>query len=118
MSLRKSVLTILGGLLLVTSATGFAQDRGTKAAEPSTTSLRLTQCALKVSGMVCGGCAGLVEAGLREVQGVEEAKVDWKSGDVKVKYDKKKTNPEKIVAAFNKKNPGFRAQLPQPKKKK
>ena len=59
----------------------------------------------------------MVEQGLRKVEGVKEAKVDWKSGDVKVKYDEKTTTPEKIVAAFNKKNPGFRAELPKPKDK-
>lgn len=113
MTLQKSVLAMLVVFLLVTATPAFSQETpGT-----STTSLRLTQCALKVSGMSCGGCAGMVERGLLKLEGVKEAKVDWKSGDVKVKYDKETTAPEKIVTAFNKENRGFRAELPKPKGK-
>lgn len=117
MNLKKSVPTILGALLLVTGTQALTHEKDKESSGASTTSLQLTQCALKVSGMTCGGCAGMVEAGLLEVEGVEEAKVDFKSGAVKVKYDKKSTTPEEIVAAFNKENPGFHAEVPKPKKK-
>lgn len=117
MKLQKPVLAMLVVFSLVTTTAALSQSKDKESPESSTTNLQLTQCALKVSGMTCGGCAGMVEAGLLEVEGVKKAKVDWKSGDVKVKYDKKKTTPEKIVTSFNKDNPGFRAQLPKPKAK-
>ena len=116
--MKKLILSVLGALLLVAASPVLSQERGEDAKETSaSTALQLTQCAFKVSGMTCGGCAGMVEAGLMEVEGVKKAKVDWKSGDVKVNYDKKKTTPEKIVTSFNKDNSGFRAQLPKPKAK-
>ena len=76
----------------------------------ATASLQVTQCALKVSGMTCGGCAGMVEKGLLKVEGVKTAKVDFKTGEAQVGFDKTKTTPEKIVAAFNQANDGFRVQ--------
>ncbi len=116
--MKKLTLSPLGALLLVAANPALSQEKDEEPKEASaSTALQLTQCAFKVSGMTCGGCAGMVEQGLRKVEGVKEAKVDWKSGDVKVKYDEKTTTPEKIVAAFNKKNPGFRAELPKPKDK-
>jgi copper chaperone CopZ len=116
--MKKLILSALGALLLVAANPALSQEKD-KAAKETTasTALQLTQCAFKVSGMTCGGCAGMVEQGLRKVEGVQDAKVDWKSGDVKVKYDEKTTTPKKIVAAFNKQNPGFRAELPKPKGK-
>ncbi len=116
--MKKLILSALGALLLVAASPALSQEKDKDAKETSaSTALQLTQCALKVSGMTCGGCAGMVEQGLRKVRGVQDAKVDWKSGDVKVKYDEKKTTPKKIVAAFNKENPGVRAELPKPKDK-
>lgn len=112
MKKQGSVVAMVMVFFLVSAVSLLAQEKDT-----SNTSLRLTQCALKVSGMTCGGCAGMVEQGLLELDGVEEAKVDFKSGEVKVKYDKKATTPEKIVAAFNEENSGFRAEVPKPKDK-
>ncbi len=117
MNLKKSVSTILGALLLVTGTPALSQEKDKEPSGTSSTSLQLTQCALKVSGMSCGGCAGMVERGLLKLRGVREAKVDWKSGGVKVEYDKRITTPEELVSLFNKNNPGFRAQLPKPKNK-
>lgn len=116
--MKKLILSALGALLLVAANPALSQEKDKAAKETSaSTALQLTQCAFKVSGMTCGGCAGMVEQGLRKVEGVQDAKVDWKSGDVKVKYDEKTTTPKKIVAVFNKQYPGFRAELPKPKDK-
>ncbi len=116
--MKKLILSALGALLLVAASPALSQEKDKAAKETlASTALQLTQCAFKVSGMTCGACAGMVEQGLRKVRGVQDAKVDWKSGDVKVKYDEKTTTPKKIVAAFNKQNPGFRAELPKPKDK-
>ena len=81
------------------------------------TDLQVTQCALKVRGMVCGGCAAMVKQGLLKLEGVTAATVDYKMGKVQVRYDSKKTRPEKILAEFNQKSSGFRAELAQPENK-
>ena len=60
--------------------------------------------------MTCGGCAALVEKGLLKVQGVKTAQVDFKTREVQLVYDSKKTNPEKIVTSFNRANPSFHAE--------
>ncbi len=79
------------------------------------TKLQVTQCALKVSGMTCGGCAAMVKQGLLKLEGANAATVDYKTGKVQVTYDSKKTSPEKLVAEFNQKSSGFRAELANPK---
>jgi copper chaperone CopZ len=108
---------LCGGLLamLVPYAT-FSQEPS-KRATYETAKLQVTQCALKVSGMVCGGCAEMVKQGLLKVEGVKAAKVDYKSGGVQVSYDPKKTTPAKIAAAFNQASQGFRAELLKPQAK-
>ena len=108
----KSIVKFMfvGALALSLAASGFAQQK-VSSIRSTTAKLQITQCALKVSGMSCGGCAGMVENGMLKVEGVKEAKVDWKTGDVNVQYDPKRTTPEKIVGAFNEKNRGFQAKL-------
>lgn len=45
---------------------------------------------LKVNGMSCGHCVGKVEKALKQLPGVEVAKVDLKKETAKVKYDESK----------------------------
>ncbi len=101
--------TILFSALLTVLAplSGFSQD-APKAAQSGTAKLQVTQCALKVSGMTCGGCAAMVEKGLLKLQCVTTAKVDYNTGEAQLQFDAKKTTPEKIVGAFNETNSGFR----------
>lgn len=106
---RLNTLLFAGLFALLMPAAAFGQEPS-KATTSRTAKLQITQCALKVSGMVCSGCADLVEKGLANLDGVKTAKVDFKTGEVKVGYDPKKTTPEKIVTAFNRGNPGFRAE--------
>jgi copper chaperone CopZ len=107
--------TILFSALLAILAplTGFSQEPS-KTAQSGTAKLQVTQCALKVSGMTCGGCAGMVEKSLLKLEGVTTAKVDYKTGEAQVEFDAKKTAPEKIVAAFNQANSGFRVEQSKP----
>lgn len=107
--------TILFSALLAILAplSGFSRD-ASKAAQSGTAKLQVTQCALKVSGMTCGGCAGMVEKSLVKLEGVTTAKVDYKTGEAQVEFDAKKTTPEKIVAAFNQANSGFRVEQSKP----
>ncbi len=105
---RKTLL--FGGLLaLLTPVAAFSQEPA-RAAQSETAKLQVTQCALKVSGMSCGGCAGMVEKSLLKLEGVITAKVDYKTGEARVEFDFKKTTADKIVAAFNHANSGFRVE--------
>lgn len=76
--------------------------------------VRVVQCALKVQGMGCQGCAEAVRAALLKIAGVTAAEVDYARGAAKVEYDPAKTSPEKIVAEFNRVG-GFRVELDQAK---
>jgi copper chaperone CopZ len=51
---------------------------------------------------------------LLKLDGVTTAKVDYKTGEAQVEFDAKKTTPEKIVAAFNQANSGFRVGQSKP----
>jgi len=97
----KTKRILFSGLLAILAPlSGFSQEPS-KTAQSGTAKLQVAQCALKVSGMTCGGCAGMVEKSLLKLDGVTTAKVD---------FDSKKTAPEKIVAAFNRVNSGFRVE--------
>jgi copper chaperone CopZ len=107
--------TILFSALMTVLAplSGFSQD-ASKAAQSGTAKLQVTQCALKVRGMTCGGCAAMVEKGLLKLDGVTTAKVDYNAGEAQLQFDAKKTTPEKIVAAFNQANSSFRVEQSKP----
>ncbi|MBI1749507.1 MAG: heavy-metal-associated domain-containing protein [Acidobacteria bacterium] len=111
---RKPAVITAALLIAVSPAVG---EQGKKAdpAAPAAATLQLTQCALKVGGMTCSACEENVQKGLLKVDGVKSAKADAKTGEVVVKYDSKKTTPEKIVAAFNQSSTGYRAEVPKPK---
>jgi len=86
--------TILFSALMtvLTPLSGFSQD-ASKAAQSGTAKLQVTQCALKVRGMTCGGCAAMVEKGLLKLEGVTTAKVDYNTGEAQLQFDAKKTTP-------------------------
>ncbi len=109
----KTTTILFSGLLTILAPlSGFGQASKTK--QPVMAKLQVTQCALKVSGMTCGGCAGMVEKSLLKLDGITTAKVDYKTGEAQVEFDSKKTTPEKIVAAFNQVNSGFRVEQSNP----
>lgn len=112
--MRKKLILTAMVVALLTSHGWAAQQ----SSEPKSTKLQITQCALKVSGMTCGGCAEAVKARLLKLEGVKAATVDHTTGDVKVEYDAKKTSPEKIVSAFNEGSGGFKAELAKPNPKR
>lgn len=111
------------GLIAAVSAAGYKASlpsesqaaSGTPAA--GTAGLQVTQCALKVSGMTCSGCAAAVKQALLKLNGVKAANVDSATGAAQIEFDPNKTAPEKIVAAFNQASSGFRVDLAGPKKK-
>jgi len=64
---------------------------------------------LKVSGMVCEACAGIVKRKLLETPGVAAAEVDYPGGRATIKYDPAKTDPHELADAVN--ATGYKASL-------
>ena len=108
--MRNMKAILFSGLLAIPLPMAVFRHGPSNTPQSGTSKLQVTQCALKVSGMTCGGCAGMVEKGLLKLEGVKTAKVDYKTGEAQVAFDSKKTTPEKIVAAFNQANSGFRLE--------
>lgn len=112
--MRNIKAILFGGLLAIVVTLSALSQGPSRTAQSGAAKLQVTQCALKVKGMTCGGCAGMVEKGLLKLEGVTTAKVDYQTGEAQVEFDAKKTTPEKIVAAFNQANAGFRVAQSKP----
>lgn len=54
-----------------------------------------------VNGMRCEHCKASVENAIKEIAGVETAKVDLANKTVKVSYDSNLVSPDKIKAAVD-----------------
>lgn len=112
--MRNMKAILFSGLLAILAPMAVFSQEPSRTTQSGTAKLQVTQCALKVSGMTCGGCAGMVEKSLLNLDGVTTAKVDYKTGEAQVAFDSKKTAPEKIVAAFNQANSGLRVEQSKP----
>lgn len=55
-----------------------------------------------IEGMTCKACDSHVTHGAQEVDGVIEAKADYKTGKAEVKYDISRTSEEEIIKSINK----------------
>ena len=53
----------------------------------STHAKPLATCELRVGGMDCASCAATIERALRQLDGVEEVRVDVVGGRVRVSYE-------------------------------
>jgi copper chaperone CopZ len=62
---------------------------------------RLETVQLRISGMVCEACAGVVRSRLVETAGVAEAEVDYPSGHARIQYDPSKVAPAQLLEAVN-----------------
>ncbi|MBG9541026.1 heavy metal translocating P-type ATPase [Bacillus thuringiensis] len=51
---------------------------------------------LQISGMTCATCANRIEKGLKKVEGVHDANVNFALEKTKVMYDPQKTNPQQF----------------------
>lgn len=51
---------------------------------------------LQISGMTCAACANRIEKGLKKVEGVHEANVNFALEKTKIMYDPAKTNPQQF----------------------
>jgi len=59
----------------------------------------LAQANLEIEGMTCQSCALGVEYQLKQVEGVEDATIDYQKGTGIVTYDPSKVQPEDIAKA-------------------
>ncbi len=115
--MRRMKTILSSGVLAILVPMSVFSQGPSKTAQSGTAKLQVTQCALKVIGMTCGGCARMVEKSLLKLEGVATAKVDYKTGEAQVEFDSKKITPDKIVAAFNQANSGFRVAQSKPSAK-
>jgi len=74
------------------------------AAVPSAT---LQTADLKITGMDCEVCAGVIQRKLLETPGVVKAEVRYPAGSATVEFDPGQTNPGKLIAAVN--STGYKA---------
>jgi Cu+-exporting ATPase len=51
---------------------------------------------LQISGMTCAACANRIEKGLKKVEGVQDANVNFALEKTKILYDPAKTNPQEF----------------------
>lgn len=72
----------------------------------------LSVITLRVDGMMCNACEDEVNALLKGVDGVSEAKASQPDGIVEVKFDSQKVTAANLVDAINQ-NTHFKASLPQ-----
>jgi copper chaperone CopZ len=67
-------------------------------------------CALKITGMTCGGCEGAVKVAAKKVEGVKSVTASHKTGTAEVTYDPAKTSPDAIAKTVTEKS-GFKAEV-------
>lgn len=68
----------------------------------------------EISGMHCASCARSIEISLSNLEGVDEAVVNFNMSTLRVEYDRKKISEEKILKAIG--ELGFSASPPESKK--
>jgi len=78
----------------------------------ATAATSLETVELKISGMSCEACAGVIKAKLLETDGVAEAEVHYPAGHAQVKYDSTKIDPAKLIEIVN--STGYKASLLNP----
>lgn len=77
-----------------------------------TPAVALETTELKIGGMTCEACAGVVLNNLLAVPGVAEAQVDFPGARARVKYDPAKTHPSELVSAVSR--AGYTAEIFDP----
>ena len=81
---------------------------GPKAAAPAATVVPLT-AELKIAGMDCEVCAGVIQRKLLETRGVIQAEVHYAAGQATVKYDPTQIQTTQLIEAVN--AAGYQASL-------
>ena len=69
----------------------------------------IEKISLKIEGMHCASCAGLIERGLKKVTGVKIANVNFAAEKARIIYDTSLTSTEQLIAAVVK--AGYKASI-------
>lgn len=64
---------------------------------------------LKIKGMHCTSCAGLIEQELKKTEGVKEAKVNFAAEKASISFDLNKISSSRIIEIINK--TGYKAEI-------
>jgi len=86
----RSAISLLLALLLLLAAAALPAAAGDTAMRTTT---------LAVNNMTCAMCPITIRKALRQVPGVESAKVDFKTKTATVRFDPAKTTPEALTEA-------------------
>ena len=66
---------------------------------------------LKIEGMHCASCAGLIEKGLRKISGIKSVSVNFASEKAKIVYNQSQISTQSLIKAINKM--GYQAMVAQ-----
>jgi mercuric ion transport protein len=86
---------------------------GRPAVRATVSFMALQTAELKISGMDCPVCSGVIQRKLLETPGVVEAEVGYSAGAATVEFDATRTNTEKLVAVV--KDTGYQAVATRPR---
>ena len=87
--------------------------KSTVTAPNSLTAVQTTE--LKITGMDCEVCAGVIQRKLLETPGVVKAEVRYPAGSATVQFDASQTDPEKLIAVVD--GTGYKASPSNPVQK-
>ena len=76
---------------------------------------RIETAELKITGMDCEVCAGVIQRKLLETRGVLKAQVRYPAGSATVQFDASQTDPEKLIAVVD--GTGYKASPSNPVQK-
>ena len=85
---------------------------GTPAAAAPNPSATLQTAELKITGMDCEVCAGLIQRRLLETQGVVKAEVQYPAGSATIEFDPLQTSPVNLIAVVE--GTGYKAAPSKP----
>lgn len=104
--MKRFLTLVIMTLMLATVSAFSAEAAGKKKSDKNIAE------ATFVATIDCKNCVKKVEANLPFVEGIKDMKVTLADKTIWVKYDTRKTDPEKIAAAIGK--IGFKAELKNP----
>lgn len=70
---------------------------------------------IPVEGMSCAACVARVKKALKAIKGVSEVRVSLEKREMEIRYESKKTSPEKLAKAID--DLGYKAGTPRKKEK-
>jgi copper chaperone CopZ len=100
--------------MLTVAALAFFPSYGVKlvgkpAAPASISPATLQTAELKIKGMDCPVCSGVIQRKLLETPGVVKAEVRYPAGSATVQFDSSKTDTSKLIAVVN--DTGYKAAV-------